>query len=317
MTAPVRHFLRDDDITVEEQEAVLVAAERLARDPRAGAGLLSGTAIGLYFEKHSLRTRVSSEVAASRLGAHPVQLRREELQLARGETLEDSARVLAGYLGLLMGRVYDHATLSALAAPGTLPVVNGLSDRFHPLQVLADLLTMRMEWGADLRERTLAYVGDGNNVAASLLLGGAMAGLRVVVAAPSGYAPDGGVVAEAMAIAATTGGDVAVTEDASEAADGADVLYTDVWTSMGMEGEEETRRDAFAGFRLDAGLVARARPDVVVLHCLPAHRGEEIAADVIDGPHSRVFAQAHNRLPATAALFLMLCDAAAFRELSA
>lgn len=170
---------------------------------------------------------MSSEVAASRLGAHPVQLRREELQLARGETLEDSARVLAGYLGLLMGRAYDHATLSALAAPGTLPVVNGLSDRFHPLQVLADLLTMRMEWGADLRERTLAYVGDGNNVAASLLLGGAMAGLRAVVAAPSGYAPDGGVVAEAMAIAATTGGDVAVTEDAPEAADGADVLYTD------------------------------------------------------------------------------------------
>ncbi|MFN8103173.1 MAG: ornithine carbamoyltransferase [Acidimicrobiia bacterium] len=317
MSTPVRHFLRDDDLSVEEQRSVLVAAERLARDPRAGAGLLAGTAIGLYFEKHSLRTRTSSEVAAARIGAQPVQLRREELQLARGETPEDSARVLAGYLGLLLGRVYEHATLAALAAPGVLPIVNGLSELFHPLQVLADLLTLRMEWGDDVAERTLAYVGDGNNVASSLLLGGAMAGLRVVVASPPGYAPDAGVVAEAMAIAATTGGDVAVTEDPAEAADGADVVYTDVWTSMGMEGQESARRDAFAGFGVDAGLVARARRAAVVLHCLPAHRGEEITADVLDGPRSRVFLQAHNRLPATAALFLFLAAPAAFRELAA
>lgn len=316
MSIPTRNFLRDDDVSVEEQRRVLAAAERLARDPRAGAGLLAGTAIGLYFEKHSLRTRTSAEVATARIGAQPVQLRREELQLARGETPEDSARVLAGYLGLLMGRVHEHATLTALAAPGVLPIVNGLSDLFHPLQVLADLVTLRMEWGEDIAERTLAYVGDGNNVAASLLLGGAMAGLRVVVASPPGYAPDAGVVAEAMAIAATTGGDVAVTEDPAEAADGADAVYTDVWTSMGMEGQEDARREAFSGFRVDTRLLERARPQAIVLHCLPAHRGEEITAEVLDGPRSRVFPQAHNRLPATAALFLFLLDPAAVRELS-
>lgn len=311
-----RHFLRDDDITIEEQGVVLAAAHRLARDPAAAAGVLAGTAVGLYFEKHSLRTRVSSEVAAARIGAIPVMLRREELQVARGETLDDTARVLAGYLGMLMGRVHSHATLEAMAAPGLLPIVNGLSDSFHPLQVLADLLTMRMQWGPDIADRTLAYVGDGNNMAASLLLGGAMAGLRVVVAAPPGYAPDASVVAEAMAIAATSGGDVVVTEDPRDAVDGADAVYTDVWTSMGMEGEEDDRRSAFAGFGVDAALMGLARPDAIALHCLPAHRGEEIAAEVIDGARSRVFLQAHNRLPAAAALFLFVCAREACEELA-
>lgn len=311
-----RHYLRDDDITIEDQAVVLAAAHRLARDPGAAAGILAGTGIGLYFEKHSLRTRASSEVAAARLGATPVVLRREELQLARGETAQDTTRVLAGYLGMLMGRVHSHATLEAMAEPGLLSIVNGLSDRFHPLQVLADLLTMRMEWGPDIAERTLAYVGDGNNMAASLLLGGAMAGLRVVVAAPPGYAPDGSVVAEAMAIAATSGGDVVVTEDPGEAVDGADAVYTDVWTSMGMEGEEDARRSAFAGFGVDAALMRLARPDAIVLHCLPAHRGEEISAEVIDGLQSRVFLQAHNRLPAAAALFLFVCAREACEELA-
>lgn len=312
----VRHFLRDDDITVEEQKLVLAAAERLARDPQAAAGALDGTAVGLYFEKHSLRTRVSSEVAVARTGATPVMLRREELQLARGETTGDTVRVLAGYLGMLMGRVHDHDTLAAMAEPDVLPIVNGLSDHFHPLQVLADLLTLRMVWGPDIADRTLAYLGDGNNVAASLLVGGAMAGLRVVVASPPGFAPEASVVAAAMAIAATTGGDVSVTEDPREAADGADALYTDVWTSMGMEGEEDARRAAFAGFGVDTALLGRAGDDAIVLHCLPAHRGEEITAEVIDGPRSQVFLQAHNRLPAAAALFLLMCAPDACAELA-
>jgi len=311
----IRHFLRDDDISVEDQQTVLSCAGRIAAEPQSAAGLLAGISVGLYFEKHSLRTRVSSEVAAALVGAHSVQLRPDELQVARGESLDDTARVLGGYLRLLLGRVYEHETLTRLAGSGALAVVNGLSDEFHPLQTLADLLTLRQEWGPDLAGRTLAYIGDGNNVAASLLLGGAMSGMRVVVASPTGYVPDTGVVAEAMALAATTGGDVVVTEDPEAAADDADVLYTDVWTSMGQEGEESARKEAFRGYTVDSRLLSLANADAIVLHCLPAHRGEEITEEVLEGPRSRVFRQAHNRLPATAALYLLLLEPAAAEAL--
>ena len=304
----VRHLLRDDDLDAAEQEIVVAAADRLVDEPSAASGTCAGTAVALLFEKPSLRTRVSSEVACTRIGAVPLRLTSDELQLARGETPEDTARVLAGYVGLISARVYDHAMLEALASVDALPVVNALSDRFHPLQALADLVTMRRHFGAPLRGRTLAYVGDGNNVAASLLLAGAIAGLRVVVGCPDTYRPAADVVARATALAAGSGGAVEVTDDPRAAVADADAVYTDVWTSMGQEGEEARRNAALAPYRLDATLLAAAPAHAVVMHCLPAHRGEEITADVLEGDRSVVFTQAHNRLPATAAAFLWLLD---------
>lgn len=303
----VRHLLRDDDLTPDEQDLVLRLAERLSADSRAALGLQAGTAVGLYFEKPSLRTRVSADVACMRIGAHPVLLRQDELQVGHRETVDDTARVLGGYLGLLMARVFSHETLEALTAPEAMHIVNGLCDRFHPLQALADLLTLRQEWGS-VAGRTLAYVGDGNNVASSLLLAGAMAEMHVVVATPAGYEPESSIVADATALARVSGGEVSVIEDPHEAAIGADVLYTDVWTSMGQEDEQVARMQAFGHHRISAELVAHAREGAVVLHCLPAHRGEEITAEVLEGPASRVFPQAHNRMPAAAAAFLFLLD---------
>lgn len=312
-----RHLLRDDDLDAAEQAVIVSAAQRLAEAPAAAAGVCAGTAVALLFEKPSLRTRVSSEVACARIGATPLRLTSDELQLARGETPEDTARVLAGYVGLLSARVYDHALLEALASVGVLPIVNALSDRFHPLQALADLLTLRQCFGPSVRGRTLAYVGDGNNVAASLLLAGALAGLRVVVACPDGYRPEADVLRRAGELAAASGGAAEVTDDPRAAVADADAVYTDVWTSMGQEGEEAERVAALEPYRLDAALLAAAPAHAVVMHCLPAHRGEEITADVLEGPRSVVFRQAHNRLPATAAAFLWLLSPSAAEALAA
>ncbi len=304
----MRHFLRDDDLHADEQAAVIAAAARMAGDPGAALGSVTPAAIGLFFEKPSLRTRVSTEIAAARIGAQPVQLRPDELQLARGESVSDTARVLGGYLRVLMARVFDHGLLEALATEDSLSVVNGLSDRFHPLQTLADLLTLHQEWNGSLSGRTLVYVGDGNNVATSLLLGAPMRAMRVIVACPPGYAPDPEIVEVAAGRASAYGGEAIVTDDAVAAVSEADALYADVWTSMGDEGEEVARRAALAPYQLNSDLLGAAPADSVVLHCLPAHRGEEITADVIDGDRSRVFPQAHNRLPSAASLFLFLCD---------
>lgn len=301
-----RHFLRDDDVSAAEQREVLAGAAALAGTPRLAADALTGTAIGLLFEKPSLRTRVSSEVAVARTGAIPIQLRRDELQLVRGETADDTARVLGGYLGLLQARVFEHDTLEALAASDSLPIVNGLSDAFHPLQVVADLLTLRQEWGPDLKGRTLAYIGDGNNVATSLMLGGALAGLDVIVACPDGYVPDAVYTETASGLAAQHGGSIQITSDPVRAAERADAVYTDVWTSMGDEGTEYVRRAALRDYRIDAELMSHASDEAIVLHCLPAHRGEEITGEVIESPASRIFRQAHNRLPAAAAIYLFV-----------
>jgi len=303
--SPVRHLLRDDDFTPEEQAIILGLANRLAADNTIGATALRGTAIGLFFEQRSLRTRVSSEVACSWLGAHPVSLRGEEIHLDRGETLEDTARVVAAYFGLLLARVHDHDTLTSLSMPGVLPIVNGLSDQFHPLQAFADLLTLQQLWG-NLKGRTLAYVGDGNNVAASLLLAGVMAGMRVAVASPPSCQIGEKTVATANRLAKVSGGEIFLTDDSSAAASGADALYTDVWISMGQENEKDKRSQALAPYCLDSRLLAAAAQDAWVLHCLPAHRGKEITAEVLDGPQSVVFQQARNRLPATAAVFWFL-----------
>jgi ornithine carbamoyltransferase len=303
----IRHFLRDDDLDAPEQRLVLHTAERLAESPHAAADALRGEAIGLLFQKPSLRTRVSSEVACARLGATSIQLRAEELQLARGETPADSARVLVGYLSLLLGRVSDHRLLEDLAEPDALPIVNGLSDRFHPLQSIADLLTLQQEFG-HASGRKLAYVGDGNNVASSLLLACPIANVDIAVATPSSHAPPRGVIERAEELAGENRSIVTVTDDPIAAVKSADAVYTDVWTSMGNEGEESVRAATLAPYQLNTELLEQAPPHSIAMHCLPAHRGEEITDAVLESPRSRIFQQAHNRLPATAALLLFLLE---------
>jgi ornithine carbamoyltransferase len=296
-----RHFLSMDDLSAGELSALLDDADKVKASPSSWSDRLAGKQVALIFEKPSTRTRVSFEVAVASMGGHPIVLRGDELQLGRGETIEDTARVLSGYVDAIVVRTFGQDRVERLAGSASVPVVNALSDTEHPCQVLADLQTIRHERGA-LSGVVLTYVGDGNNVAHSLMLGGARAGMEVRIAAPAGYQPQVAVLERAQVLAGENGGEVVVTEDASEAADGADVLYTDVWASMGQEGQASERTAALSGYRLDRALVTRARPDVIVMHCLPAHRGEEIAADVIDGPHSVVWEQAENRLHSQKAL---------------
>jgi ornithine carbamoyltransferase len=285
-----RHLLEIDDLRADEVAAVLDLAERPDRP-----SLLAGQTVGLYFEKQSLRTRHSCEAAVAQLGGHPVTFRQDEIGSGAREPLADIAAVLSGYHALLGGRVYDHATLEALATAASIPVVNLLSDTGHPCQALADLLTMRQEWGS-LAGRTVAWVGDYNNVARSLALAAARTGMAVRIASPPGYGPT--EVDVERLLAAGLGEAPFVSTRPDEAAKGADAVHTDVWASMGQEGEAETRRRAFEGFTVDDRVMAAAAEHAVFLHCLPAHRGEEVAASVVDGPQSRAFPQAHNRLHA-------------------
>ncbi|MCB0354937.1 MAG: ornithine carbamoyltransferase, partial [Bdellovibrionales bacterium] len=278
----------------------------LSRVPTAVPAALAKRSIGLFFEKPSLRTRVSCEAACVNLGAHPIQLRAEELQLFRGESPLDMARVLGGYLHLLLARVYRHDLLEEFAEASTLPIVNGLSDRFHPLQSLADLLTLVQEWGPDLTGRKVVYLGDGNNVCRSLAFACVLSGISFVAACPKRYQLEEASVSRLLEITAASGGSFSQTEDPAAAVRDADALYTDVWASMGDEAEASDRLATFAPYQLNEELFAGAKGDAIALHCLPAHRGEEISTEVLEGPRSRVFQQAHNRLPATAALFLFL-----------
>jgi len=300
-----RHFLSMDDLTADELHGLLDLAQKVKASPDDHAAALAGRAVGMIFEKPSTRTRVSFEVAIALMGGHPLALSSSELQLGRGETIEDTGRVLSRYLDAVVLRTFGQERLEAMASTSTVPVVNALSDYEHPCQCLADLLTV-LEHRGELAGLRLAYLGDGNNVAHSLLLGGAKAGMHVRVASPAGYEPIPQVVERASEIAAETGGSVEVTADPISAATGADVLYTDVWASMGQEEEASERVLVFAPYRLDAEKVAVAKDDVIVMHCLPAHRGEEITDEVIDGPHSVVWDQAENRLHAQKALLLRL-----------
>jgi ornithine carbamoyltransferase len=301
----VRDFLSIDDVTPEELHHLLELAAKVKQSPADHSARLSGTAVALIFEKPSTRTRVSFEVAVASLGGHPLALSSSELQLGRGETIEDTGRVLSRYCEAIVLRTFGQERLEALAAGADVPVVNSLSDYEHPCQILADLLTV-IEQKGDPAGRTLAYLGDGNNVAHSLLLGGAMLGMRVRVATPAGFEPIPQVVERAEEIAAKSGGAVQVGNDPVAAAEGADVLYTDVWASMGQEEEHAERILVFTPYRLDAAALARAADDAMVLHCLPAHRGEEITDEVIDGAHSAVWDQAENRLHTQKALLLWL-----------
>jgi ornithine carbamoyltransferase len=300
-----RHFLSMVDVSSDELGYLLDLSKRGKADPARYATRLAGRAVAMIFEMPSTRTRVSFEVAVSSTGGHPLALSSAELQLGRGETIEDTGRVLSRYVDAIVLRTSGHERLEFLASASTVPVINALSDFEHPCQCLADLMTVRERKGS-LAGLTLAYLGDGNNVAHSLLLGGALAGMHVRVATPVGFEPIPQVVHHAEEIAGATGGSIDIGNDPVEASKGADVLYTDVWASMGQEGEQDERSLVFPPYRIDRAAVERAARDVVVLHCLPAHRGQEITDEVIDGPHSAVWDQAENRLHTQRALLLWL-----------
>lgn len=312
--AVVRHFLRDDDLTPSEQREVLALALAMRTDRFARRPLDGPRSVAVIFDKPSTRTRVSFQVGIAELGGFPLVIDAGSSQLGRGEPIEDTARVLDRQVAAIVWRTAGQERVEAMAAAARVPVVNALTDQFHPCQVLADLLTVAQHreaaGGVDaLPGMTLAYLGDGaNNMAASYLLGGATAGLHVRVATPAAYVPAPSVVADAEAIAARTGGSVLVTHDAVEAASGVDVLATDTWVSMGQEGEGSAREAVFAPFRVDAAVLALAAPDALVLHCLPAYRGKEITAEVLDGPRSVVWDEAENRLHAQKALLTWLLE---------
>jgi ornithine carbamoyltransferase len=302
-----RHFLRDDDLLPAEQAEVLDLADAMRKD-RFGRQVLSGPrAVAVLFDKQSLRTRVSFTVGIAELGGLPLVIDTQTTHLGRGEAIEDVARVLSRQVAAIVWRTAGQQRIDALAGASDVPVVNALTDEFHPCQVLADLQTIRGYHGT-LAGLTLVYLGDGaNNMAHSYLLGGATAGLHVRIAAPAGYHPDPEILAAAASIAAGTAGSVAVLTDPAAACTGADVLATDVWVSMGQQ-DAAARAAALSSYRVDAAKLALAKPGCIVLHCLPAHRGEEISADVLDGPASKVWDQAENRLHAQKALLTWLLE---------
>ena len=309
-----RHFLRDDDLTPAEQAAVLDLAEEMKKDRFGRQPLAGPQAVAVLFDKPSLRTRVSFTVGIAELGGHPVVIDTATTHLGRGEPLTDVARVLSRQVAAIAWRTSGQERIDALASAATVPVISALTDQFHPCQVLADLQTIRAHYGS-LTGRTLAFLGDGaSNMAHSYLLGGATAGMRVRVGAPQAYRPDPAVLAAAGRIAAQTGGGVEYYADPRAACQDADVIATDVWTSMGTEGERAERLAVFGSYgpadsyRLDGPKLALGKPGCLVLHCLPAHRGEEISADVIDGPNSVVWEQAENRLHAQKALLTWLLE---------
>jgi ornithine carbamoyltransferase len=302
-----RHFLRDDDLTPAEQAEILELAAAMKRERLARRPLEGPRAVAVLFDKPSLRTRVSFTVGIGELGGLPLVIDTQTTHIGRGETIGDIARVLTRQTAAIVWRTFGQERIEELAAASTVPVINALTDQFHPCQILADLQTVAERLGP-LSGRTLAYLGDGaNNMAHSYLLGGVTAGLHVRVAAPAGYQPDPAIVARAQQIAATTGGSATVYDDPVAAGKGADVLATDVWVSMGQaDGPERTA--ALAPYQINDDLLAAAGPDAIVLHCLPAHRGEEITAEVIDGPASVAWDQAENRLHAQKALLAWLLD---------
>jgi ornithine carbamoyltransferase len=303
-----KHFLRDDDLSPTEQADVLQLAAELKKDPFSRRPLDGPRGVAVIFDKNSTRTRFSFEMGIAQLGGHAVVVDGRSTQLGRDETLQDTAKVLSRYVDAIVWRTFGQDRLDAMASTATVPVVNALSDEFHPCQVLADLETIAERKGS-LKGLRLSYFGDGaNNMAHSLLLGGVTAGLHVTVAAPTGFAPDPSVVAAAEARAAATGASVTVTADADKAAVGADVLVTDTWTSMGQEDDGLDRVKPFRPFQVNARIVELADPEAIVLHCLPAHRGDEITDEVMDGPGSAVWDEAENRLHAQKALLVWLLE---------
>ena len=300
-----RSFLRVADLEPPELDALLDLAAAMREDPLGWRNGLEGGTLACYFTKPSTRTRVSFEAAAWRLGLLPVMLRPDELQLGRGEPLEDTARVLSSYAEAIVVRTFAQADVQALATAASVPVINALTDEHHPCQALADLLTIRDRLG-ELQGVRIAYLGDGNNVAHSLIEAGCLAGMEIAVATPPGYEPDPAVVRAAEIAGRSRGGRVTVTQDAAEAVRDAHAVYTDVWVSMGQDEERSTRLAALSPYRVDEAAMRSAAADAIFLHCLPAHRGEEVTGDVIDGPASAVWDQAANRMPTEQAVLRAL-----------
>jgi ornithine carbamoyltransferase len=301
-----KDFLRVADLSPERLALLLDLARRMERAPEGWVDALRGHSVALYFAKPSTRTRVSFAAGAARLGLNPIVLRPDELQLGRGEPVADTARALSAYCDAIVVRTYAQRELEELAEAASVPVVNALSDEHHPCQALADVLTVSERFDG-LAGRRLAFVGDGgSNVAHSLLEAGALAGMEVAVASPPAHAPAAEVADRALGIAAGTGARIELGEDPREAVRGAHAVYTDVWVSMGEDDEREERLESLRRYRVDEGLLALARPDAIFLHCLPAHRGEEVAPGVIDGPQSAVWRQAANRESTEQALLYAL-----------
>lgn len=303
------HLISIADLAEGQLESILELALQLESAPQAHRDALSGKSIGLYFEKSSTRTRVSFEAGMAQLGGQPIFLSNRDLQIGRGETIADTARVLSRYVDLLMLRTFEHGTVVEMAEHATVPVINGLTDELHPCQALADLMTVQQEFG-ELRGRKIAYIGDGNNVAHSLMIACARAGVDFSIASPPGYEVADKYLDLARRLAADAGAGIETGADPHAAAAGADAVYSDVWTSMGQEKEREQRLSDFDGYTVDDDLMSRAKAHAIYLHCLPCHRGEEVTASVVDGPRSRVFDQAENRMHTQKAVMLRLLDRA-------
>ncbi len=303
----MKHLVSVEDLTSEEVWDLLTLAARLKEQWRSGGNepVLAGKILGMIFQKPSLRTRVSFEVGMSHLGGGALYLSPQEIQLGQRESVGDVARVLSRFVDGIMARVFAHADVKGLAAYATVPVINGLSDYVHPCQALSDLFTIYEKRGS-LEGLTIAYLGDGNNVAHSLLFAASKVGMAIRVSTPAGYEPDEQVVASAHRSARQTGGLVVLDRDPHSAVSGVDVVYTDVWASMGEEDERAVRLPLFRPYQVNSELVSFAKPDALVMHCLPAHRGEEITDEVVDGPQSIVLDQAENRMHLQKAILVRL-----------
>jgi len=302
-----RDLLSLHDYSSQEILEILEVAEELKAKQKQGIAhpLLQGKSLGMVFEKSSTRTRISFEVAMYQLGGQPIFLSGRDLQMGRGEPISDTARVLSRYLDGIMIRTFSHDGIKELAHYADIPIINGLTDLLHPCQVLADLLTIKEHKGT-LKGLKLAYVGDGNNMAHSLILGGAKVGMDVFIASPKGYEPNPEIVKKGQKDGEETGATIKVVNDPVEAVKDADVIYTDVWASMGQEEEQKKREKVFASLQINSELVKHAKSDYLFLHCLPAHRGEEVTEEVLEGPNSVVFDEAENRLHAQKAVLALL-----------
>jgi ornithine carbamoyltransferase len=304
----LKDLLRTSDLSPEDVALLLALATEFKIDPYRHRTRLANDTVVLYFNKPSTRTRLSFETAVARLGGIPTVVGPNDLQLGRGETIEDTARVVSRYARAFVIRTFADDDVRRFAVAASIPVVNALTDLHHPCQSLADLLTLREQKG-DLRGLKLTYVGDGNNVAHSLIEAAALTGMHLVIATPALFSPDGRVVAHARAIGKPNGATLVIGTDPAAAVAGADAVYTDVWVSMGTPDDERARRiDALRAYQVNAALMARAKPDAIFLHCLPDHRGEEVTSEIVDGPRSVVFEQAENRLHTAAAILSALVD---------
>ncbi|NLK86616.1 MAG: ornithine carbamoyltransferase [Clostridiaceae bacterium] len=303
----MKHLIDLNDLSSEDIKSLFTLAEKLKKELRAGVQhhLLKGKTLGMIFSKSSTRTRVSFEVGMYQLGGYPIFLSSNDIQLGRGETIHDTARVLSHYIDGIMIRTFKHSDVQDLAKYGTIPVINGLTDLMHPCQILADLFTVYERKGG-LKGLKMAYVGDGNNVANSLLHGCAKTGMDIAVASPAGYMCSSTIIEQARSAAAKSGSRVIITEDPWEAIKDADVVYTDTWVSMGQEDEKEMRIKTFMPYQVNEKLFRLARKDAIFLHCLPAYRGLEVTEEIIDGPNSCVFDEAENRLHVQKAIMATL-----------